>query len=342
MNILVTGGAGYLGSVLVPKLLARGHHVRIVDVGYFGFGHLRSILPRVEVIRQDLRAIETDPEFRARLLDGCDCIIHLAAMSNDPSAELHPEITEEINFRTTATLAELARERRIKFVFSSSCSIYGGQPDEIDENGAPGPLTTYAVTKLKAEEALQDLADRSWSPTILRNGTVFGYSPRMRFDVVVNTFSLLSTLYNHIKVFGDGLQWRPFLHINDCTRAFVFFAERPECREMVYNVAHANLRVVDVADIFKRINPHLQVIHMETESPDLRDYRVSTARLRREGFETRVGVEEGAEEIVDAIIAGVIPDPESMFYRNVKWVKELFQNETLAHEFLKFREMAGR
>jgi nucleoside-diphosphate-sugar epimerase len=325
MNILVTGGAGYLGSVLIPKLLARGHRVRVLDVGYFGVEHLRSLRPPTELIREDVRRAVSDPRFCQELLANCDCIIHLAAISNDPSAELNPELTEEVNFQATQILAETARVKRIKFLFSSSCSVYGEAEGEVDEEGVVMPLTTYAVSKVKAEWMLEDLADGTWSPVILRNGTLFGYSQRMRFDLVVNIFSLYNTLYNEIRIFGDGQQWRPFLHVSDCARAFVYFAEKPELRYRCYNIAHENLRVADLAAIFQRINPHLQVTHLELPDQDHRDYRVSARRMQEEGFRTRISVDIGAEEIIEAMVSGLIPDPESIYYRNAKWLKELTQ-----------------
>lgn len=334
MNILVTGGAGYLGSVLIPKLLARGHRVRVLDLGYFGLGHLRALKPSVEVIREDLRAVVGSPSELRKLLSDCDCVIHLAAVSNDPSAELNPELTDEVNFRATEKLAEAAQQLGIRFIFSSSCSVYGAADGEVDEEGWVNPLTAYASSKINAEQSLSQMSHNEWSPIILRNGTLFGYSPRMRFDLVVNIFSLYSTLHNEIKIFGDGLHWRPFLHVSDCARAFVFFAEQPKPRHVCYNIAHENLRVVDIAERFQRINPSLQATHLTTADEDQRNYRVSIARMKDEGFETRVGVEQGAEEMIEAIINGLIPDPESVFYRNAKWLKELTQIGSRDHRDL--------
>jgi nucleoside-diphosphate-sugar epimerase len=323
MKILVTGGAGYVGSVLVPKLLARGHQVRVLDIGYFGIGHLRLFRPTVELVRDDLRHVVSKPELLRELLNGCDAVIHLAAISNDPSAELNPELTEEVNLTSTVRLAEAAREKRLRFLFSSSCSVYGQAPGEVDEDGSVDPLTVYAVSKVKAERRLAELADRNWKPLTLRNGTLFGYSTRMRFDLVVNIFSLYSALNNQIQVFGGGQHWRPFLHVGDCARAFVYFVERDEPGDLCCNIAHQNLRVVDVAEIMKEVNPRLSVVFTETPDQDRRDYRVSTARMRAAGFETRVGVAAGAAEMVEAIVSGVIQDPESVFYRNAKWLSEL-------------------
>ena len=323
MKILVTGGAGYLGSVLVPKLLARGHCVRVLDIGYFGVNSLPSAYSRMEFIHDDIRKVVTKQSAIDNLMDGCDCVIHLAAISNDPSAELDPGLTFDVNLRASEALAEKARNIRVPFLFSSSCSVYGDAPGEIDETGDVRPLTIYAETKVRAEQTLNQLADRSWKPLILRNGTLFGYSPRMRFDLVVNIFCLHSTLHNRIAVFGDGRQWRPFLHVTDCARAFVHFAERQEAEYTCYNLAHENLRVVDLALMFGEMNPSLTVTHIDSSNEDRRDYSVSSARLRKSGFETKTDVRTGAEALVDAITTGAIRDPESIYYRNAKWLKEL-------------------
>jgi len=323
MKVLVTGGGGYLGSVLIPKLITRGHAVRVLDIGYFGLANLKRLDPAVEVVREDVRRAIGDPAFCDILLAGCDCVIHLAAISNDPSAELHPQLTQEVNYEATAGLAKAARDRGIRFVFSSSCSVYGDAEGDLTEDGAVNPLTAYAVSKVQSEQALAGMETGDWRPVILRNGTLFGYSPRMRFDLVVNIFALYGGLHGEIRIFGDGLQWRPFLSVQDCARAFVFFAERQHPRHTFYNIAQENLRVVDVADIFRSLRPGLKVTHVATKDPDRRDYRVAVDRMLAEGFQPRVGVTQGAEEIMEAIVCGAIPDPESLFYRNAKWLKEL-------------------
>jgi nucleoside-diphosphate-sugar epimerase len=334
VKVLVTGGGGYLGSVLLPKLLTRGHQVQVVDIGYFGLGHLAAMRSGVQVLREDLRTIAGDPILCRKLLDGIDCVIHLAAISNDPSAELNPQLTQEVNFETTVKLAEAARELGIRFVFSSSCSVYGDAEGDLTEDAALNPLTVYAASKVQSEQALTNLASESWQPVILRNGTLFGFSPRMRFDLVVNIFALYGTLRNEIKVFGDGLQWRPFLSVHDCARAFVFFAEKQNLRHVFYNISHQNLRVVDVADVFLRMNPNLKVTQVQTQDPDRRNYRVSAARMLDEGFRTRTDVMEGAEGIAEAIATGAISDPESVFYRNAKWLKDLTTIGSMDHRQL--------
>lgn len=323
MNILVTGGAGYLGSVLVPKLLVRGHRVRVLDIGYFGVEHLRAMRPTVEIIRDDIRQVTGDRTALDALLSDIDVVVHLAAISNDPSAELHPTLTEEVNFDSTRALAVACKERNIRFIFSSSCSVYGEADSEQDEEGQTNPLTVYARSKVDSDKFLLSIADERWRPAILRNGTLYGFSPRMRFDLVINIFSYTSTLYNELRVFGNGLQWRPFLHVADCARAFIHFVETPNHHHLMCNIAHENLRVVDLIDVFKGINPRCNERFIELENPDNRNYHVSVERMREEGIEPRVTVQAGAEEIVEAIVTGRIADPEAIFYRNAKWLKEL-------------------
>lgn len=325
MNILVTGGAGYLGSVLIPDLLIRGHNVRVVDIGYFGLSHLHGLKSQMELICGDLTRINSDPRFLQSLLDKQDCVIHLAALSNDPSAEAYPDLTYALNFHTTSVLAKAAKDRGIRFIFASSCSVYGENEGELIETSSVNPRTIYAKSKYDAENELLDLASPSWKPVILRCGTLFGLSRRMRFDLVVNVFSLFSTLHNQIKVFGDGLQWRPFLSVQDCARAFVLAAEKEDLSFMIYNVAYENLRISEVSNMFRRINPSLKVTYIPSEDPDQRDYRVSAKRIADEGFHPQVNVEAGAKRVASAIAQGLIPDPESSRHNNVKWMKELKQ-----------------
>jgi nucleoside-diphosphate-sugar epimerase len=277
----------------------------------------------VELIRADLRRAVTDRQFLEQLLRGQDCLVHLAAISNDPSAEANPDLTDEVNFKATLALATAAREKGIRFVFSSSCSVYGDASGLLTEDGAVNPLTCYATSKVKSEQALLSMATHTWRPLVLRNGTLFGYSPRMRFDLVVNIFALYSTLSGEIQIFGDGAQWRPFLSVHDCARAFIHLIEKNHLAHLCYNVANENLRIVDVASIFRRINPSIKISHVTVHDPDRRDYRVSAQRLLNEGFQPQIGVELGAEGIAEAIVCGLIPDPESIFYRNAKWLNEL-------------------
>ena len=323
MRLLVTGGAGYLGSVLVPKLLVRGHRVRSLDIGYFGMEHLRAMRPAVEIVRDDIRHVVADKAALDALLKDIEVVVHLAAISNDPSAALNPRLTEEVNFEASRDLAVVCKERGIRFIFSSSCSVYGEAPGEADEDGQTNPLTVYAKSKIETDAFLLSIADKHWRPAILRNGTLFGFSPRMRFDLVINIFSYCSTLYNEVRVFGDGKQWRPFLHVADCARAFIHFVENPNHKHLMCNIAHENFRVVDLIGIFQKINPNCQPVYVKLDNPDNRNYHVSVARMKEEGIQPTVSVTAGAEEIVEAIVTGRIADPEAIYYRNAKWLKEL-------------------
>jgi len=334
MNILVTGGAGYLGSVLIPKLLVRGHKVRTLDIGYFGVEHIRAMRPAVDIVRDDIRAVLATREATDALLKDMDVVIHLAAISNDPSAELNPRLTEEVNFEATRDLAVACKTRGIRFIFSSSCSVYGEAPGEVSEDGQTNPLTSYAKSKVDSDQFLLSLADAKWRPAILRNGTLYGFSPRMRFDLVINIFSYCSTLYNEVRVFGDGQQWRPFLHVADCARAFIYFAENPGHKHVICNIAHENFRVVDLVEIFQRINPACQPVYVKLANPDLRNYHVSVARMKDEGITPTVKVQSGAEEIIEAIVTGRIADPEAVYYRNAKWLKELSELGNRDHRSL--------
>ena len=327
MRILVTGGAGYLGSVLIPELLNKSHKVRILDIGYFGFSHLKPFFSQLEIICEDIRKVYKDKQFREDLVNNCDCIIHLAAISNDPSCKLSPKLTEEVNVKATEALAEIAKIKKIKFIFSSSCSVYGRINGIAKEDYPLNPLSIYAESKLKAENILNGLSDGDWRPIILRSATLFGYSYRMRFDLVINIFSLYSTLYNKIRLFNQGKDFRPFIHVKDCARAFVYFLEKEELKYQCYNLAYKNMCIRDVADIFKKLNPSLEILEENEGDLDNRDYRVSIERMREEGFYPFIDIETGAQEIMDAITNGMIPEPESIYYRNVEWLNYLIFNK---------------
>ncbi len=324
MNFLVTGGAGYLGSRIVPKLLVRGHRVRVLDLGPLSLGQLPH-KSEIDLLREDLRDVVSDDRRLKEILQDCDSVIHLAAVASDGAAERSPELAHELNVEATRVLAERAKAQGAGFVFSSSCAVYGSVKGAADEGHPVNPLSIYAETKARAESVLNELSDNSWSAITLRNGTLFGYSPRMRFDLVVNVFALHSTLKNEIKLFGGGHHWRPFLSVDDCARAFVHFAELRAPVHRCYNIAHQNLQVADLIDVFTKINPNLTVTTTESES-DERDYNVDTARAEGEGFSTRIDVRAGAEDLIHAIVTGLVPDPESSYSRLPKWSAE-FQEQ---------------
>lgn len=321
MRVLVTGGAGYLGSRVVPKLAARGHSVRVLDLGHIPLGYLPEGT-EVDLVRRDLRELSRDPDLVSNLFDDVDCVVHLAALSSDTLAETNPDLTAEVNVKATEILAAESKQRGTRFIFSSSGALYGHGQERSDENSKIAPLSEYAHSKAESERMLIEQSDEPWRPVILRNGSLFGYAPRMRFDLVVNVFALLSTTRNEVKVFGSGAHWRPFVHVADCADAIVFFAEHSGPQHLIYNVSHQDLRVIDLVDIFKAINPKLRVVEVEVDD-DERSYQLDTSRLEKEGFNTRMDVETGSAELVEAIVNGAIADPESLYLRKPKWIEEL-------------------
>lgn len=319
MRFLVTGGGGYLGSILVPSLLSEGHDVRVLDSGLFGLEHLP--VDDIELVHGDLErvvAVGSD-----RLVEGIDAVVHLAAVSNDPSGDLDPVATHRVNTVVTEKLATAARKVDARFVFASSASIYGDGDDLVDEDGHLHPLSHYAKSKAQAEVALIGLRDETWSPVILRMGTLFGLSPRMRFDLVVNIFGMLMATDRKLKVFGDGMQWRPYIHVQDAARAFLHFAQHEPSHDepVTFNLSHANHRVVDLVDIATNADQGLEVQFVDS-APDHRSYRVATDRARVAGFQTFNGVDHGLEEVRSAVAAGRVAEPTSPIYRNAAWLSK--------------------
>jgi nucleoside-diphosphate-sugar epimerase len=254
------------------------------------------------------------------LVDGVDTILHLAAVSNDPSADLDPAKTRTVNTDATEQLALAARANGAGFVFASTASIYGDGDFLADEDSTLNPLSHYAKSKAAAEEALSHLADGRWRPVILRFGTLFGLSPRMRFDLVVNIFGMKMAQDRKLTVYGDGLQWRPYLHVGDAARALVHFALRqPDATANIFNVSHQNLRVVDLVDIALELDPGLEV-DFAASSPDSRTYRVSTDRAASTGFTTVHDISEGIAEVRAAVSSGLVDQPASPIYRNAAWL----------------------
>ena len=209
--ILVTGGAGYIGSVLAQRLLNRGYRVRILDRLYWGRGPINAILDQVELVEADVR------DMPATALDGVDAVINLAGLCNDPTAEFNPEANWQMNAIATETLGRNCLERGIeRYVFASSCSLYDGMPPGMHDEDAPiEPRAAYATSKRYGERALLELADEGLCPVMLRNGTVYGWSPRMRFDLVVNTFVKDALLKGQLSLHGGGWMWRPLVDMRD-------------------------------------------------------------------------------------------------------------------------------
>jgi nucleoside-diphosphate-sugar epimerase len=304
MRVLVTGHEGYLGSVLVPQLIAVGHDVIGLDVGFFADCTLGPPPPNVPTLRTDLR--DVTPSAIAEV--GPDAVVHLAALCNDPLGNLDSELTYDINYRATVKLARAAKAAgATRFLFSSSCSLYGAGLDDgpLDEDAGFAPLTPYGESKIRSEQDLLPLADADFSPVFLRNATAYGFSPRLRGDLVVNDLVGHALLAGEVRLRSDGTAWRPLVHAEDIAAAFLALLEAP--REVVhgraFNVGDTaeNYLIRDVAELVRELVGGT-VTYTEGAGADARNYRVSCDRIAREvpGFRPQWTVRKGIEQLVEA------------------------------------------
>ncbi len=322
-TVLVTGGAGYIGSVLVPRLIARGYTVRVLDALWWGEEPLSPVRDRIELAEGDVR------DLPAGALDGVDGVIHLAGLSNDPTAEYDPEANWQMNALATEALGQACAERSIeRFVFASSCSLYDGLPPGMHAETAPiQPAGAYATSKRYAEQALAALVGEGLCPVFLRNGTVYGNSPRMRYDLVVNTFVKDALLEGRLRLHGGGWMWRPLVDIRDAADAMILAFEAPAelCCGEVFNVLHANYQIRELAMLVAGSVQLLgrSVVLEEAPMPPLtRDYECSNAKLS-----TRLGFAP-SHSVVDSVsdlLAGIdFDDVESLTdprHYNIRWLE---------------------
>lgn len=329
--ILVTGGAGYIGSVLVRKLLERGKNVRVFDKLYFGKDSLREVENRIDLIQGDIRDIEPS------VLEGVEGVIHLAALSNDPTAEYNPDANHGINYLGTVNMAEKCKAAGVKrFVYASSCSIYYNltRSDVMcDEETEVNPTAPYSKSKRDAEKALIAMADENFCPVMLRKGTVYGQSPRMRYDLVVNVFTLHAYLKGRLNVFGGGEMWRPLVDIGDACDAYMACLDAPEERVhgQVFNVLHKNYRVLELAHWMKfglRDKKRIEVdVHYMDNAP-LRSYRVSGEKLKDAiGFECKKGITQATHAMWDTLQGKTELELSHPRYYNIRWMEMLVEME---------------
>lgn len=304
MRVLVTGSSGYIGSVLVPILARAGHDVVCTDLGLYRECGLVAGSPAPD--GRDVR------EFGPGDVDGFDAIIALAALSNDPLGDLDPSLTYAVNHRAVVDIAKLAKDAGVgRFLFASSCSLYGaaGQ-DLVDESAPMSAVTPYGQSKVLAEQGLSTLADDDFSPTYLRNATVYGVSPALRLDIVVNNLTAWAVATGRIVLVSDGTPWRPQVHVQDVSQAFLTILEAPRqlIHDEAFNVGRTdeNFQVRDIATMVKDVVPNAVLEMPDAIDPDIRSYRVDFSKLARTfpdldlQWTVRRGIEELAGAFADA------------------------------------------
>jgi nucleoside-diphosphate-sugar epimerase len=321
MNILVTGGGGYIGSTLVPILLEQGHRIRVLDALLYGGAPLLPVWshPRFEFLRAEI----ADSGAVRSALNSIDAVVHLAAVVGDPACAKDPQRARAVNLEGSLALLEAARQAHVgRFVFASTCSNYGKMKDPevyVDETSELAPISLYAETKVAVERAVIAAGNGSLCATALRFATVYGVSPRMRFDLTVNEFTMEMLTKKKLVVFGEQF-WRPYIHVRDAARgiACVLSAPTDQVAGEVFNVGSTeeNYRKVQIVDIARAQAPDA-VVEFVHRNEDPRDYRVSFAKIvERLGFRLTKTVPQGIEEVAALVSAGILQDWDNARYRN--------------------------
>lgn len=344
MRVLLTGHLGYIGTVLAPMLQSAGHTVVGLDSDLFHSCSFGGEPASIQTIARDIRDVEAED------LAGFDAVLHLAALSNDPLGDLNPAMTYEINQHASVRLAALARAAGVaRYIFSSSCSSYGAAGDDfIDEDAPCNPVTPYGISKLRAEQEIAALAGDTFSPTLLRNATAFGVSPRLRFDLVLNNLVAWAVTTGQIYLKSDGTPWRPIVHIEDIARAFLAVLEAP--RELIHNAVFNvgrnadNYRISDLAEIVAATVPGCRIAYAPDAGPDKRNYRVDCSRIQQTlpGFRPQWDAAKGAQELYDAYqrVGLTLEEFEGPRYKRIAHIRRLLESGEL-DESLRWRVAVG-
>lgn len=330
MKVLLTGHRGYIGAVLTPMLLERGHRVVGLDSDIFRACTFTGQLADTPTIEKDIRDVALEE------LAGFDAIIHLAGLSNDPLGDFRPALTDEVNFKASVKLAEFAKRAGVpRFLYASSCSSYGASgADFLDESAAFNPVTPYGISKVNVELAVAPMADRSFSPTFLRASTAYGLSPRLRFDLVLNNLTAWAFTTGQVYLKSDGSPWRPIVHVEDIALAYiaVLEADRDVVHNQAFNVGLTteNYQIREIADLVKAIVPNSSVDFAPDAGPDLRCYRVDCNYIGRRlhGFKPQWTARRGVEQLYDAYCKTglTLDDFEGERFKRIAHVKKLIRD----------------
>jgi nucleoside-diphosphate-sugar epimerase len=333
MKILMTGSRGYIGPVMAPVFLAAGHDVTGLDTDLYRRSTFGPWKESIRTIVKDVRTVEPED------LRGFDAVVHLAALSNDPLGDLNPQLTYEINHLASVRLAQVAKASGVpRFVFASSCSNYGAAGDApVDESADLNPVTPYGVSKVRVEVDVGRLADDRFSPTFLRCATAFGVSPRLRFDVVLNNLVAWAFTSGKVLLKSDGTPWRPIVHIEDISRAFLATLAAPAdlVRAQAFNVGRndQNYRIREIAEIVKETVPGCEIGFADDAGPDKRNYRADFTKISRllPAFQPQWDARKGAKQLLEAYRAvGLeLEDFEGPRYRRIDQLKRLMAEGNL-------------
>lgn len=325
MKILVTGTEGYIGSLLAPILMQRGHEVIGIDTGFYKVGWLYNATElTAKTLNKDLRHITTED------LEGIEAIVHMAELSNDPTGQLAPNITYDINYKGSVRLAKLAKAMNIRrFVYMSSCSVYGiASEDKFSTEESPvNPQTAYAKCKALVEQDVKQLADDSFSPTFLRNASAFGASPRMRFDIVLNNLAGMAWTTQELKITSDGTPWRPLVHVLDICNAIVCTLEAPRdiVHNQIFNVGDTmfNYSIREIAEIVATVFNECK-LSFGDQSTDNRSYRVSFEKINQTlpGFKCEWNAQRGAQQLFD-LFSTIDLTEDTFLFRGFTRLKQL-------------------